>query len=134
MLKSVDARRRPLEMPKKGEHRQASQWGLLEGLRPNTAKMAMTALVNHDPPPRGPILACHAINVIDTTVLERLEALNRRPRDRHIGLYFAEVKGPVMNRSSRTALLETLNGRVCLSTFDAWYELHGHGPVLLSSP
>ncbi|MCK2042859.1 sulfate permease [Chromohalobacter sp. TMW 2.2308] len=94
----------------------------------------ITAVVNRDPPPRDLVLACQAINVIDATALESLEALNRRLRDRRIGLHLAEVKGPVMDRLSRTELLETLNGRVFLSTFDAWCELHGRGAGRLSHP
>ncbi|WFF41363.1 sulfate permease [Salinicola endophyticus] len=94
----------------------------------------ITAVVNRTPPPHDLVLACQAINVIDASALESLESLNRRLRERGIGLHLAEVKGPVMDRLSRTELLETLNGRVFLSTFDAWCALHGRGAAPLSHP
>lgn len=94
----------------------------------------VTTVTSRDPPPRNLVLTCQAVNVIDASALESLEALNRRLTNQGIGLHLAEVKGPVMDRLSHTRLLESLNGRVFLSTFGAWRELHGRGPARLSTP
>jgi SulP family sulfate permease len=66
-----------------------------------------------------------AVNEVDYSALESLEAINQRLRDMGIGLHFSEVKGPVMDRLKRSHFLEDLNGRVFLSQFDAWRNLTG---------
>ncbi|WP_299654830.1 sulfate permease [uncultured Jannaschia sp.] len=69
------------------------------------------------------VLMCPAVNEIDFSALESLEAVNRRLRDLGIGFHLSEVKGPVMDRLARTHFLDELNGRVFLSQYDAWTEL-----------
>lgn len=69
------------------------------------------------------VLACQAVNLIDASALESLEAINSRLRDAGVHLHLAEVKGPVMDRLQDTALYRSLTGRVFLSTFDAWQVL-----------
>lgn len=69
------------------------------------------------------ILMFPAINDVDYSALESLEAINSRLRDMGIGLHLSEVKGPVMDRLGRSHFLDELNGRVFLSQFDAWRAL-----------
>ncbi|OHV10012.1 SulP family inorganic anion transporter [Kushneria phosphatilytica] len=94
----------------------------------------VTTVIHREPPPRDLVLACQAINVIDATALENLEALNQRLKEVGIGLHLAEVKGPVMDRLNGTGLLASLNGQVFLSTFEAWCQLHGHASTPLTHP
>ncbi|WP_417580639.1 SulP family inorganic anion transporter [Pelagibacterium sp.] len=74
------------------------------------------------------ILMCPAINAIDMSALESLEAINIRLREQGIGLNLSEVKGPVMDRLKRTDFLDHLTGRVFLSHHDAVAALTSHGP------
>jgi sulfate permease, SulP family len=48
------------------------------------------------------VLQCSAINDIDASALESLEAIEHRLRDADISLHLSEVKGPVMDRLQRT--------------------------------
>ncbi len=69
------------------------------------------------------ILMCPAVNHIDASALEALEAINARLRDAGIQLHLSEVKGPVMDALRNSDLLEHLSGRIFLSTFQAWQAL-----------
>jgi len=60
-----------------------------------------------------------AVETIDTSTLESLEAINHRLKDGGNTLHMSEVKGPVMNRLKRSEFLVELNGEVQLSQFDA---------------
>ena len=71
---------------------------------------------------RHVILMCSAVNEIDASGLESLEAINHRLIDGGVGLHLSEVKGPVMDRLRRTPFLEELNGRVYLSQDRAFRE------------
>ncbi|WP_136248150.1 SulP family inorganic anion transporter [Halomonas borealis] len=71
------------------------------------------------------VLACQAVNIVDASALESLEAINRRLKDAGVALHLAEVKGPVMDRLAATDFCQALEGRIFLSTFDAWQALHG---------
>lgn len=79
------------------------------------------------PAVRHVILMCSAVNDIDASGLESLEAINHRLKDGGIGLHLSEVKGPVMDRLQRTHFLDTLNGRVFLSQDRAFRELASNG-------
>ncbi|MEP3563954.1 MAG: sulfate permease [Marinobacter sp.] len=72
------------------------------------------------------VLVCPAINLIDASALESLEAMNERLSDAGVRLHLSEVKGPVMDRLKGTELLERLGGKVYLSTYEAWTTLTGH--------
>ena len=72
---------------------------------------------------RHVILMCSAVNEIDYSALESLEAINHRLTDLGVGLHLSEVKGPVMDRLKTTHFLDQLNGRVFLSQHDAWKAL-----------
>ena len=71
---------------------------------------------------RHVILMCSAVNEIDASGLESLEAINHRMQDGGIKLHLSEVKGPVMDRLQRTHFVEELSGRVYLSQSHAFDE------------
>lgn len=68
------------------------------------------------------VLICSAVNLIDASALESLDAINARLKDSNVKLHLAEVKGPVMDHLKRSDFLESLTGRVFLSTYAAWRE------------
>jgi SulP family sulfate permease len=72
---------------------------------------------------RHVILMCSAVNEIDASALESLEAINYRLGEAGIALHLSEVKGPVMDRLHRTDFLAALHGRVFLSQDRAFSEL-----------
>jgi SulP family sulfate permease len=65
------------------------------------------------------VLQCSAINDIDASALESLEAIQHRLRDAGIQLHLSEVKGPVMDRLQGTDFIKHLNGRVFLTHYQA---------------
>jgi SulP family sulfate permease len=65
------------------------------------------------------VLMLSAVNEIDFSALETLEALNARLREVDVRLHLSEVKGPVMDRLDRSHLPADLTGRVFLSQHDA---------------
>jgi sulfate permease, SulP family len=69
------------------------------------------------------VLMCSAVNEIDASGLESLEAINHRLHDAGVKLHLSEVKGPVMDRLNRSDLLRGLTGEVYLSQFDAFRDL-----------
>ena len=69
------------------------------------------------------VLMFSAVNDVDYSALESLEAINTRLESMGVGLHLSEVKGPVMDRLKRSHLLDALNGKVFLSQYDAWKEL-----------
>lgn len=69
------------------------------------------------------VLMCSAVNEIDLSALETLEALNARLAEQGIRLHLSEVKGPVMDRLQRCHFLQELSGQVFLSQYDAWVTL-----------
>ncbi|MBY4892883.1 sulfate permease [Rhodobacteraceae bacterium N5(2021)] len=74
------------------------------------------------------ILMFSAVNEVDYSALESLEAINLRLKDMGIGLHLSEVKGPVMDRLKTSHLADALNGRIFLSQYDAWRALSRGGP------
>ena len=75
--------------------------------------------VSDHPAVRHVILECPAVNTIDASALESLEAINHRLKDGGVTLHLSEVKGPVMDRLKRSHLLDKLTGKVHLTQFDA---------------
>ncbi len=69
------------------------------------------------------VLQCSAINDIDASALESLEAIEKRLGDTGIKLHLSEVKGPVMDRLEKTHFLAGLSGKVYLTHFQAIQEL-----------
>lgn len=78
-----------------------------------------------DQPITDVVLMASAVNEIDMSALESLEAINSRLKELNIRLHFSEVKGPVMDRLKRSHFLEDLGGEVFLSQYDAWTQLFG---------
>ena len=72
---------------------------------------------------RNVVLMFSAVNEVDYSALESLEAINLRLRDMGVGLHLSEVKGPVMDRLHRSDFLTALNGQVFLSQYEAWTRL-----------
>jgi SulP family sulfate permease len=72
---------------------------------------------------RHVILMCSAVNEIDSSALESLEAVNQRLSDLGVIFHLSEVKGPVMDRLTGTSFLDDLSGQVFLSQFQARKEL-----------
>jgi len=72
---------------------------------------------------RHVVLICSAVNEIDASALESLEALIERLSDAGITFHLSEVKGPVMDRLQRSDFLEHLTGSIYLSQRDALAEL-----------
>ncbi|TFW29385.1 SulP family inorganic anion transporter [Duganella callida] len=70
------------------------------------------------------LLVMSAVSSIDTTALLALTELNQSLQRRGIGLHLAEVKGPVMDRLRHSSLLDKLNGKIYLSTAQAYDALH----------
>ncbi|MDG1119032.1 MAG: sulfate permease [Flavimaricola sp.] len=68
---------------------------------------------------RNVVLQCSAINDIDLSALESLEAINVRLKEMGVKLHLSEVKGPVMDRLERGHFLSELTGQVFLSQFEA---------------
>ncbi len=69
------------------------------------------------------VLMCPAVNEVDASALESLEAINHRLQDAGVTFHLSEVKGPVMDRLERSHFLEELTGRVFLSQYDAFRAL-----------
>jgi SulP family sulfate permease len=68
------------------------------------------------------VLICSAVNLIDASALESLDAINARLKDSDVKLHLSEVKGPVMDQLKKSDFLKALTGRVFLSTYAAWRE------------
>jgi len=69
------------------------------------------------------VLMCSAVNEIDTSALESLEAINHRLKGMGIKLHLSEVKGPVMDNLQRSGFLDDLSGQVFLSQYGAMQAL-----------
>ncbi|GAB2711436.1 SulP family inorganic anion transporter [Halomonas garicola] len=80
-------------------------------------------LVASRPALENVVIVCSAVNLIDASALESLEAINARLKDSGVTLHLAEVKGPVMDRLNHSSFPEQLTGRVFLSTYAAWQAL-----------
>jgi SulP family sulfate permease len=68
---------------------------------------------------RHVVLNCVAVNFVDASALESLEAINERLAASDVTLHLSEVKGPVMDRLKRSHFLDELTGSVFLTHFDA---------------
>jgi SulP family sulfate permease len=69
------------------------------------------------------VLMCSAVNEIDASALESLEAINHRLADAGVKLHLSEVKGPVMDALERGLFPGLLTGRVFLSQNEAFSTL-----------
>jgi SulP family sulfate permease len=73
------------------------------------------------------LLQCSAINTIDMSALESIEALNMRLKELGVTFHLTELKGPVMDRLKRTELFSELTGEVFLSQHCAVKKLRANG-------
>lgn len=81
-------------------------------------------LISSHPELEDVVLVCPAVNLVDASALESLEAINDRLKDGGVRLHLSEVKGPVMDRLKNTGFCRNLSGRIFLSTFEAWAALN----------
>ena len=84
---------------------------------------AVYAIVGQRPHLKHLVLMCPAVNHIDASGLESLEAINARLKDGGITLHLSEVKGPVMDRLKKTSFLDALTGKVFLHQYEAMQAL-----------
>ncbi len=68
---------------------------------------------------RHVILMCPAVNSIDASALESLEAIAHRLSSAGIGFHMSEVKGPVTDALKRSDFMQHFKGRIFLSQFEA---------------
>jgi SulP family sulfate permease len=71
------------------------------------------------------VLMCSAVNMIDASALESLEAISDRLNSAGVGFHLSEVKGPVMDGLQRSDFFHHFKGRVFLSQYEAAEELSG---------
>ena len=69
------------------------------------------------------VLMCPAVNMIDASALESLEAIAHRLKDAGVGFHLSEVKGPVMDRLKRSDFFSHFSGSVFLSQHQAIQQL-----------
>jgi len=69
------------------------------------------------------ILQCTAVNAIDASALESLEAIDARLKDAGIKFHLSEVKGPVMDKLANTHFCHDLSGEIFLSHYQAYSRL-----------
>jgi len=75
--------------------------------------------VAENPEVKNIIIECPAINAVDLSALESLEAINARLKDGGITLHLSELKNPVLQSLKKSDFLEELTGNVYLSNYDA---------------
>ena len=91
-------------------------------------------LVSLNPSVKHLILMCPAVNLIDASALESLEAINARLKDSGVTFHLSEVKGPVMDKLKRSHFLDDLTGQVYLSQFSAWEALRAPAETTTLDP
>lgn len=71
------------------------------------------------PEVRHVVLMCPAVNLIDASALESLEAIAARLDSTGVGFHLSEVKGPVMDALRRSSFFDHFKGQVFLSQHEA---------------
>jgi SulP family sulfate permease len=69
------------------------------------------------------VLMCSAVNFIDASALESLEAIVHRLDAAGVAFHLSEVKGPVMDGLKRSDFFKHFHGSIFLSQFDAFKTL-----------
>jgi SulP family sulfate permease len=69
------------------------------------------------------VLMCPAVNAIDASALESLEAIAHRLDSAGVGFHLSEVKGPVMDALKRSDFVQHFKGHIFLSQFEAFTAL-----------
>ena len=76
-------------------------------------------MVAERPEIKDVILMCPAVNDIDISALESLEAINERLKASGVRFHLSEIKGPVMDALKTSHFLDHLTGKVFLSQHQA---------------
>ncbi|MEQ1881038.1 MAG: sulfate permease [Burkholderiales bacterium] len=84
---------------------------------------AIHAQVAGRPEIKHVVLMCPAVNLIDASALESLEAIGQRLNAAGVGFHLSEVKGPVMDALKRSDFFAHFQGRVYLTQFEAVNDL-----------
>jgi len=92
-----------------------------------TAELAKNKQIKHV------VLLCSAVNEIDASAIESLEAINAKLAAMGVCFHLSEVKGPVMDRLNRIDFCAHLSGQVFLSHYEAVTQL-ASGKGRLSQP
>lgn len=79
--------------------------------------------VAEQPSVKNVILMCPAVNTIDASALESLEAIAHRLDAAGVGFHLSEVKGPVMDALKRSDFMQKFKGRIFMSQFEAFTAL-----------
>ena len=79
----------------------------------------VTAHLADHPKIKHVVLQCSAVNEIDASAIESLEAINEKLASMRVDFHLSEVKGPVMDRLDRIHFTHHLSGQVFLSQMDA---------------
>jgi len=79
----------------------------------------VTAHLADHPKIKHVVLQCSAVNEIDASAIESLEAINEKLASMGVDFHLSEVKGPVMDRLDRIHFTHHLSGQVFLSQMDA---------------
>ncbi|MEQ8481129.1 MAG: sulfate permease [Hoeflea sp.] len=80
------------------------------------------------------VLMCPAVNEIDMSALESLEAINERLEALGVRFHLSEIKGPVMDRLKTSSFLHHLTGKVFLSQHQAICELSAASSQTMAEP
>lgn len=83
-------------------------------------------VVADNPTLKHVILMCSAVNEVDGSAIEVLEAINHHLAALGIGFHLSEVKGPVMDMLQHTPLRQQLNGKIYLTQYQAYAALACH--------
>lgn len=91
-------------------------------------------MVAQRPDVRHVILMCPAVNDIDMSALESLEAINERLHSLGVKFHLSEIKGPVMDRLRKAHFLDELTGSVFLSQHKAIMTLTAKTEAIAETP
>lgn len=83
-------------------------------------------VISDNPSLKHVILMCSAVNEVDGSALEVLEAINHHLSALGIGFHLSEVKGPVMDMLQHVPLRQQLNGKIYLTQHQAYAALACH--------
>ncbi|ENW92369.1 SulP family inorganic anion transporter [Acinetobacter dispersus] len=75
--------------------------------------------VSQNPLLQHVVINCSSISNIDLSALEMLEDLNQELKQLHIQMHLSEIKSPVMDRLSKSQLINELTGQIFLSHYQA---------------
>ena len=65
------------------------------------------------------VLMCPAVNMINASALESLEAISHRLHEAGVGFHLSEVKGPVMDALKRSEFFAHFKGQIFLTQYEA---------------